>query len=155
MDLHITSSQRGVQPLRRPVMDLRGPAKPPEKRKVGGSTSSQSPSGDWPGQKPDSTRVQHLSRPRTRLKAVAAQRLATTTINALAALEFASRGSLVRQLALGSPDLIPEIHRVLAADHHRWTDARPPRVHKATHAAPDMPMRELSRVRPPVRNVLM
>jgi hypothetical protein len=90
-------------------MDSSGPAKPPEKRKVGGSTPSQSPSGDWPGQKSYSTRVQHSSRPRTPLKAAAAQRLATTTINALAALEFASRGSPVRQLALGSPDLIPEI----------------------------------------------
>lgn len=56
------------------------------------------------------------------------------------------------QLALGSPDLVPEIHRVLTADYERWAGARPPGVDQAAHAAPDMPVRELSRVGPPVWN---
>jgi hypothetical protein len=58
-------------------------------------------------------------------------------------------------LALGSADLISEIRRILAAHHHWWTGARPPGVDHAAHAPPDMPMRELGRVGPPVWNVLV
>ena len=60
------------------------------------------------------------------------------------------RGSRVRALegrhpALGSSHLIAEIHRVLATYYDRRTSARPP----------DVPVRELGRVRPPVRDILV
>jgi hypothetical protein len=70
------------------------------------------------------------------------------------------RGSRVRALegrhpALSSSHLIAEIHRVLATYYDRWTGARPPGIDQAAHALPDVPVRELGRVRPPVRDILM
>src|SRR5262249_24786576 len=69
------------------------------------------------------------------------------------------RGSRVRALegrhpALGSSHLLAEVHRVLAAYYDRWAGARPQSVDQAAHAPPDVPMRELGRVRPPVRDIL-
>ena len=58
-------------------------------------------------------------------------------------------------LAFGSPDLISEIHHILATYHRRWTGARPPGIYQAAHAPPYMPVRELGRVRPPIRNILV
>jgi hypothetical protein len=69
------------------------------------------------------------------------------------------RGSRVRALegrhpALGAPHLIAEIHRVLATYYDRRTGARLG-IDQAAHALPDVPVRELGRVRPPVRDILM
>ena len=60
-----------------------------------------------------------------------------------------------RHPALGAPHLIAEIHRVLATYYDRRTGARPPGIDQAAHALPDVPVRELGRVRPPVRDILM
>src|SRR6185437_16757747 len=70
------------------------------------------------------------------------------------------RGSRVRAVegrhpALGSSHLIAEIHRVLATYYDRRTGARPPGVDQAAHALPDVPVRELGRVRPPVWDILV
>src|SRR5215475_14891697 len=70
------------------------------------------------------------------------------------------RGSRVRALegrhpALGAPHLIAEIHRVLATYYDRRTGARSPGIDQAAHAQPDVPVRELGRVWPPVRDILM
>jgi hypothetical protein len=67
----------------------------------------------------------------------------------------ATRPNELSQPALGSPNLISEVHRVLAADYGGWAGARPPGVHQATHAAPDMPLRELVRIGPPIRSFLV
>ena len=58
-------------------------------------------------------------------------------------------------LAFGSPDLIPQIFGILSAYDERRAGARPTGVHQSTHAAPDMPVGELGRVRPPIRNILV
>ena len=56
-------------------------------------------------------------------------------------------------LAFCAPDLIPEIRSVLAADHQRRAGTRPPGVHEAAHAAPDMPLGELEPRKATSRNV--
>jgi hypothetical protein len=56
--------------------------------------------------------------------------------------------------AFCAPDLISQVHGILPADHNRRAGAGPTRVHEAAHATPDVPLRELSRVGPPVPNVL-
>jgi hypothetical protein len=51
-------------------------------------------------------------------------------------------------------DLIPEMAYVRRADHDWRTGERPPRIQQTRHAAPDMPVGELSRVGlPPLRNL--
>src|SRR5262249_50210656 len=56
--------------------------------------------------------------------------------------------------ALGLSHLLAEAPRVLAAYYDRRTGARPPSVNQTAHALPDVPVRELGRVRPPVRDIL-
>lgn len=41
--------------------------------------------------------------------------------------------------AFCTPDLISQVHGILSADHNGRTGTRPPGVHEATHATPDMP----------------
>jgi hypothetical protein len=60
-----------------------------------------------------------------------------------------------RHPALGSSDLIAEVYRVLAAYYDRRTGAGPPGVDQAANALPDVPMRKLGRVWPPVRDIFM
>ena len=63
------------------------------------------------------------------------------------------QGVLSARLVLCSPDLDEEIHRIIRAYHERWAGAWPPGVHQAADTAPDMPVRELSGIGPPVRDV--
>jgi hypothetical protein len=56
------------------------------------------------------------------------------------------------QLGLCPPDLIPELNNILPADHDRRTGTGTSGVDKPADAPPDMPVGELGRVGPPVRN---
>ena len=58
------------------------------------------------------------------------------------------------RLALCSPDLSKQIHGAVRADYERRAAAWPPGIHQAADTAPDMPVRELSGIGPPVRDVL-
>src|SRR5262249_40040528 len=82
------------------------------------------------------------------------------TVSTLAGPVSQIRGSRVRALegrhpALGAPHLIAEIHRVLTTYYDRRTGARSPGIDQAAHALPDVPVRELGRVWPPVRDILV
>jgi hypothetical protein len=55
--------------------------------------------------------------------------------------------------AFCAPDLISQVYGILSTDYNRWAGTRPSGVYQATHTTPDMPVWELSRVGPPVRNV--
>jgi hypothetical protein len=68
---------------------------------------------------------------------------------------FGVRALEGRQPAFDSSHLIAEVLRVLAAYYDRRARTRPPGVDKAAHALPDVPVRELGRVRPPVRDIPM
>jgi hypothetical protein len=57
--------------------------------------------------------------------------------------------------ALGPFDLIAEIHGIFRAHYNWWAGARPPGVDQTAHASPDVPIRELGSVRPPVWNLLV
>src|SRR5215468_8748315 len=75
-------------------------------------------------------------------------------------IKLSIRGSGIRALEEGPPvvglsHLIAEVHRVLATYYDRWTGSRPPGIDQAAHALPDVPVRELGRVRPPVRDILV
>src|SRR5690348_2955712 len=56
--------------------------------------------------------------------------------------------------AFGSPDLSTQLYGVLCAYDEGWTGARPTSIDQAAYAPPDMPLRELGRIRPPVRDIL-
>jgi hypothetical protein len=76
-----------------------------------------------------------------------------------APLELLIRGFGVRAFegstpAFGSPDLGAQLYGVLCAYDKGWAGARPASIDQAAHAPPDMPLRELGRVRPPVRDIL-
>ena len=56
--------------------------------------------------------------------------------------------------ALCLPDLGEQIRGVARPYYKRRTGARPSRIHEAAHATPDMPVRKLSGIGPPVRDAL-
>lgn len=58
-------------------------------------------------------------------------------------------------VVLCSPDLSAQGHGILRAYNKRRAGAWPSRVNQAAHASPDMPVRELGGVGPPVRHVLV
>jgi hypothetical protein len=57
------------------------------------------------------------------------------------------------RLVLCSPDLGEQIRGTIRAYYERWAGAWPPGVHQAADTAPDMPVRELSGIGPPFRDV--
>jgi len=57
--------------------------------------------------------------------------------------------------AFGSPDLSAQLYGILPAYHEGWAGARPTSIDQATYAPPDMPLRNLGHVRPPVRDILV
>jgi hypothetical protein len=59
-----------------------------------------------------------------------------------------------RTPAFGSPDLSAQLYGVLCAYDEGRTGARPTSIDQAAYAPPDMPLRELRRVRPPVRDIV-
>jgi hypothetical protein len=70
----------------------------------------------------------------------------------LAPLKLLIRGTRVP--ALGAPDLSAQLYGVLCAYDERWAGARPTSIDQAAYAPPDVPLRELGGIRPPVRDIL-
>src|SRR5215467_5911617 len=68
-------------------------------------------------------------------------------------LGFRVRAFEGRHPAFGSPDLSKQVRRILRTYDHWRAGARPPSVDQTAHAPPDVPVRELGRIRPPVRNL--
>src|SRR5262249_37434132 len=68
-------------------------------------------------------------------------------------LAFAQRPSWL--LAdLHQTDLVTKVHGALAAHHLRRARPGPARIEQARDPAPNMPVRELGGIRPPVRDLL-
>jgi hypothetical protein len=68
--------------------------------------------------------------------------------------EFGVRAFEGSTPAFGSPDLSTQLYGVLCAYDEGRTGARPTGKDQAAYAPTDMPLRELRRVRPPVRDIL-
>jgi hypothetical protein len=76
-----------------------------------------------------------------------------------ATLELLTRGFGVRAFAgishpFGSPDLSTQLYGVLCAYDEGRTGARQTSIDQAAYAPPDMPLRELGGIRPPVRDMV-